>query len=293
MITFSAYYLSGLAVCFLIWLPSAQGNLGLFKSQVFNALAAHETSHSFEMLAAGVRLSIKCGFVLFYAPLTVFLVICILRNILSEQRAGKQPFYCWQFAAFVAIFIFLLWASPERHNYLAAFYGFYIFVGGLSLVKMLENSKNILIKKSLILLLYLCLAVACMPFLKTTLILPLTWNKADTYECNRRLIIQNIPKGSAVLTSNSFWYMLNKDYEVYDALFGASNISVCDYVLLDANGSGKPNKSNRVGHISIPYFQSHFKEQFSTLSDEPNQLFGRPISRSRWSYRFALFKRIK
>jgi hypothetical protein len=86
--------------------------------------------------------------------------------------------------------------------------------------------------------------------------------------------------------------MFNNKYEIFDKYFAPSNINICDYVLVGGGGRGKPNnKTPPIDTCYLPYFNSNFTRQLNTTLDQPNKLFGFPISRSRWSYRFELYKR--
>lgn len=123
--------------------------------------------------------------------------------------------------------------------------------------------------------------------------LPLSWDRQDLYDYNSKLILSNIPKGSALLTDPEFWYVFNENYRIFDAAFGSCNILNCDYILLAGRGASSTAIRSPFRNKYKDYFYKNFKVKLSTLSSTPNEIFGFAIARSRWCYRFILYERIK
>ncbi len=133
--------------------------------------------------------------------------------------------------------------------------------------------------------------LAVLPFVRMAA-MPLTWNSSDSYGYNRGRILSQIPRGAAVLSDVQFWYILAPGHRVYDAYFSPSMIFRSEYVLLGGAGSGRPGVARLpFSGAARKYFDQNFVRKDSTLLDVPNQLWGLPLARSRWSYRYDLYER--
>ena len=229
----------------------------------------------------------KYAFTLFYLPLIIFLIYAAVRSIILERDRIKKSFLYWQFSGIIIVWLILITVAPQQYTYFQVFYT--IFITGVVFQITAEFFEKPKIKR----ILYLCLFISYLPFFKTTLLIPLTWEKQDTYEYNKKLILAEVPAGSRVVTDTRFWYLFDKNYAVFDLRQLRSHITgPWDYVLLASGGSGKPDVPLiNFTYPALDYLKQHFIKQLSTMSNQPNRLFGIPISKSRWCYRFELYRR--
>lgn len=288
--TFSIWCSLGVVLCALIWWATLRSAPHLFMDQVIRAGLEDMDARA---LLEGIKFSFRYGNSLFYVPLIAYLTLLFAAGTFLEKNKQKRNFLLWQFLGVIFVWISLMIKLPGKFTYRQAFFAFFVFICGVAAVKFFESVRNIYLKKVLIFILFFCIGISYLPFFRG-LALPLTWEKQDTYAYNKELILNNVPKGSKVLTDVRFWYIFDKDYEIYDLYFGSFNIYICDYVLLVSGGSGKPEVAPLYffsGERDVPYFHKNFTKQLSTMSNQPNRLFGLPISRSRWCYRFQLYKR--
>jgi len=284
---FFSLFTFGFAICSLIWWLSFHSAPYLFKTQfiefLYNRLFPIEY---LSILPYTIINHFKFGFSLFYLPLIIFLIFVTIKSIILESDMIKKNLIFWQFLGIVIAWLILVIIVPYRYTYFQVFYT--IFISGVVFqisAKLFEKSR---IKRFF----YLCLFISYLPFFKTTFLLPLTWNKQDMYGYNKRLILSNVSKGSKIITDPRFWYLFDKDYEVFSPSSSYSVIHSCDYVLLASGGGGSPSVPlNQMVQNELSYFKQNFIKHLSSMTNQPNKLFGIPISRSRWSYRFELYKR--
>jgi hypothetical protein len=277
----------GFILLFLLWWIPGHSDPPLFKLQlsaftdgVFNL------NDLISQLKQGADIHYKHGFTVFYLPLLLFLIFISIRGMLSEHDRAKRKTLIARFVSIVIIWLLISAISLRRYLYLELFYTLFICGVVFPIIGHFLNSR---VAKRI---LYLCLFVAFLPFLKTTLLFPLTWNTQDSYTYNKKLILQNIPRGSKIVTPPVFWYVFDRDFQVFDPSCSRQAIYHCDYVLLAGGGSGKAGAPLMDLYGFEPdYFKRNFIKQLSTMSDQPNKLFGMPISKSRWCYRFQLYKR--
>lgn len=277
-----------IALFILFWWIFLRSDFYLVKSQFIDPQILRQILGKHMTIKEGLIFTFYRTFQ--YIPLTILLTVIFFACILLYKN--KRKFLISQFLGIAIVLSFLLIKLPHKSTYITVFLSLAAFIFGMSLISVIENSKNLYFKKMLVLATFFSLLISCAPVIRMAFF-PLTWNKADTYDYNIKLIQNNIKKGSKVLTDVIFWYGLNKDYEIFDAYFASGNLYDCSYVLSAGCGSGKPDLPvlPRLNDEQRRYFYENFTKQLSTLSNEPNKIFGIPISRSRWSYRFVLYKR--
>lgn len=303
---FSLWCSFAVLLCVLLWWIPLQVAPHLFISQfikaaffddiyTYNFLEAGpadiNTCSFLKKLQEGIKFNFQYGWTLFYIPLIAGLTLLFATGAFWERDKAKRDFLIWQFLGIVLIWILMVIIMPYKYTYQQAFFAFFVFICGVASLRVFESLRNLYLKNILILTLFFCLGIAYLPFLRTVAF-PLTWGKQDAYAYNKELILDSIPKGSKILTDVRFWYIFNNDYEIFDLFYGHANIYRGDYVLLVSGGSGQPEAAPLLlSKKEASYFHKHFLKQLSTMSNEPNKLFGFPIAKSRWCYRFELYKR--
>lgn len=289
--TYSTWCFLGGILTAIIWWISAHRAPELFEAQFIHTLRINLAA-SLKNLQEGLKFNFEHGYTWFHVPLIGFLASIFVVSVFLEKDKSKRSFLVWQFFGVATVWTIILLRIPTRYTYQQAFFAFFIFTCGTALIRLVTNIRNSYLKGTIVVMLYLLILLPCLLFFRT-LALPLTWNEKDTYGYNKNLILANIPKGSKVLTAVRFWYIFDKDYEIFDSYFGELNIYDCDYVLLASGGSGKPEIAplDLLHKETEKYFYDNFKKKFSTMSDQPNRLLGFNISKSRWCYRFELYER--
>jgi hypothetical protein len=286
---FIILFACGFAFCILIWWLAGHSSLYLFRSQLIHPYYRRLFSIRYPLLfSLAIINHFKFAFTLFYLPLIIFLIYAAVRNIILERDRIKKSFLYWQFSGIIIVWLILITVAPQQYTYFQVFYT--IFITGVVFQITAEFFEKPKIKR----IFYLCLFISYLPFFKTTLLIPLTWEKQDTYEYNKKLILAEVPAGSRVTTDARFWYLFDKNYAVFDLRKFQSHITgPWDYVLLASGGSGKPDAPLvHLGYFGLYSFKQYFVKQLGTMSNQPNRLFGIfPISKSRWCYRFELYKR--
>lgn len=295
--TFCLWAFFGIALSLLIWFVQLYPDPYLIKLQFIDPylfgwqLLGSLGMHNF--INAIIHGSVFSFYRLFhYLPLIVFLSAVFIAYLLLSKEKEEKKFLTWQFSGLSLVLFFLFIKLTHKNTYITVFVLFLVFIYGIALVKIIEGVKGLHYKRLFIFITFVFLFISWSPSLRMFL-LPLTWEKEDTYSYNKELIEKNIKKGSKVLTDVGFWYALNNDYDIYESYFASSNIYDCSYVLLRSGGSGKADLAVLpiIPDDQKKYFHENFTLQLNTMSDEPNKLFGLPISKSRWCYRFELYKR--
>jgi len=286
--SFISLFAFGFVFCILIWWIPGHSAPYLFKSQVIIPYSRLSPAINLPFLRFAVIKHFKFGSALFYLPLLSSLIYATIKQITLETDSIKKSSLSWQFLGIVIVWIFLIIMIPYKYTYFQVFYLIFISVVVFQIPAEFFKRKNVKI------ILYACLFISYLPFLRTTLLIPITWKREDTYEYNKKLIKAIVPVGSRVVTDPRFWYVFDKGYEVFDQdPFNSDIAGPWDYVLLASGGSGKPDTPLvNLGYSGLYSFKQYFVKQLGTMSNQPNKLFGIfPISKSRWCYRFELYRR--
>jgi len=294
VIRFGLWFSLAVVLMAIIWYIPIVRDPGLFQDQFLIQLTTkYNAPFSLKSLQGGLRFNFKYGFTGFYIPLFVFLMAIFIVNIFLEKDRHKIKFLGWQFLALCFIIFLELIGIPQKYTYQQATLPFLVLVCGIAMIDLLGRIKGLFLRKTVLTCFFVTFVIASLPFLRM-LMFPLSWDRQDLYDYNSKLILSNIPKGSALLTDPEFWYVFNENYRIFDATFGSCNILNCDYILLA--GGGASNTVTRFrSHfgLSDDYFYRNFKVKLNTLSSTPNEIFGFAIARSRWCHRFLLYERRK
>ncbi|GEM_PF-2853446 len=287
-----ASILIGLFLTLFAWLAASGFDYKLILSQALSYALFFISDDFVRAVSYSVITHVRYADTLFYLPLSVFLFYIAVRSLTSRKNKHKDTVNLPIFLGLIISILILIFVFTLRHMYTQAFLIFFI-----STVVFLTN-KEIATKKEFIRVILLFIFIGCLPFIRMNILLPATWTKADTYDYNRRILRNSIPSGSSVMVAPELWYMLAGDYTTYDLTFSLHpyRIDIYDYLVFSGNGSGSPSEP-MVGVMSLyTYYKSHLKYNYnvskSTFIGIQNNIFGVPISKSRWSYRFELRKRI-
>jgi len=195
------------------------------------------------------------------------------------------------FTVITIIWFSVLIKISYKPTYILMFSVFFVYIACVLSIEFIKTIKIKKVKSFYSALLTLAIILSLLPFLRL-ITFPLTWEKSDTYDFNKELIVKNIPQGSTVITDVRFWHALVQKNKTFDAHFSNNVVEFSDFVLLNFGGSGNPG---------IPYFElwgedadyffNNFQRKYSSFIDEPNQLLGIDIARSRWSYGFDLYEK--
>lgn len=289
---FSMWSFLAVLLCVLLWWIPLHLEPQLFIPQfIKDAISEMSGPGLFEKLQGGIKFSFQYGWTLLYIPLMACLTLLFAAGTFLEKDKTRKNFLLWQFLGIIIIWAFLMIKVPHKYTYRQAFFAFFVFICGVASVKVFESLRNPYFKNILMPVLFFCLGISCFPFLRTAAF-PLTWDKQDTYAYNKKLILDTIPKGSKILTDVRYWYIFDEDYEIFDLFFGQTNIDKVDYILLVSGGSGLAELTPLpLREKEASYFHKHFAGYLSTMSKKPNKLLGFPMAKSRWCYRFELYKR--
>jgi len=284
LLKFLALIIIGLTFALLVWFLCAYPNYYQMKAQINSFAEGGSLLSHPHILPYIISIPLGVSFSAFYAPLLLYLFYFLLKDIVPFGNFQKNIHLSIRLIGLVLIYSLATIKYPTKYVYLQFFYSFFIATLIFPiLAKIITPKFNRII-------LSLCLLIAFFPVFQSRLFIPLTWSEEDTYEYNRKKILEAIPRGSKVISSPAFWYMLNDGYTYFDV----NSFTPANYILFASGGSEKPDIPLRNSRFYRPSeLERHFIKQLSTMSDQPNKLFGLPISRSRWSYRFELYRRIK
>lgn len=294
-LSFIVIVLGGLLLGLVIWMFVIAKAPPLIKYQFLVTWSSQSSRPlTIESFMEGMRFVIKHGYFLFYLPLILFLIIMSTVSLRTHPNIRSGLSRAWPFISLVAIWIFLIVKVQAKYTYLNMCAIFILLVTGVQFVKVVSLIRNSNVVRLLNATLMLGLFVATVPFWRTVLI-PMTWDKYDSYEFNGKRILDLIPKGSKVLTHVRFWYLFDTSYKTFDAWFSHGSIYEADYILLPSGGGGKPDVAwiPFLDSKELKYFKENYVLTASTFIGLANNLFGLNIANSRWSYRFQLYERKK
>lgn len=281
-------FTSAIFLSMVIWLSVLHFEVSLFIKQTLPFFANH--LYEFYKLTLthpwpSIRRYIRYEHLLFHFPLMVYLFFVALKYRFHEREQFKKRKLSLRIIGASVILIFLAFPFALRPAYCRVF--FTIFASSIIfLIPQAFFERKAWVKPCL----YLFLSISLLPFIRENLSLPLTWKKQDTYGYNRKLILNKIPLGTKVITDPMFWYILGENYEVFDLNFSRP-LADADYILASGVGSGEPDMASLdFNKKENDYFLKNYIKYFSTLAMDPNTILGVPISRSRWSYRFEIYK---
>jgi hypothetical protein len=107
---------------------------------------------------------------------------------------------------------------------------------------------------------------------------------------NERLLRDLIPDRSMVL-GNDFWPSLAGRVHFISSPHSDVPAEKLDFVLLTANGSGKPGKQQKLEGVYEHLLESRWEIVYDGLTKERPRFLGLPLSRSAWGYGFILYRR--
>src|SRR5262249_38304754 len=119
----------------------------------------------------------------------------------------------------------------------------------------------------LVLTTFLSVALGMVPMLRETVIycaLPAEQRLVH----NGPIIVDMIPPGSGVITSD-YWWLLGNRCRVYDIGFGFPDPGDVDFVILTQNDTGIPGRTEQVRD----YLQEYVREDFEPIHDNLNLQF--------------------
>ena len=107
---------------------------------------------------------------------------------------------------------------------------------------------------------------------------------------NEQLLREMIPDGSVVL-GNDFWPSLAGRVRFISSPHSEVPAEKLGFVLLTANGSGKPGRRQKLEGVYAHLLDSGWEIVHDGLTKERPRFLGLPLSRSAWGYGFILYRR--
>lgn len=286
-VAFIAVSLGGIVLALSVWSTVFLSDPSSFKRQFIDSVLDVSKEASQTNPVDGIRFMMHYGYLYCYLPL---LFILFLRTVFSKkEKSENHKFFLLQFFSLAMIWGALIFKVQTKYTYLNVFYIFFLYILGVNDLNQRRNFGN----QKLNFTVLFCIILAAAPLLRMILI-PLSWNSMDFYEYNKKRILETIPEGKTVLTDPRFWHLLGPNHRVYDMGFSPQEIYRSDYLLLSSGGSGKSGQLLlNLDSVDSDYFHKHFYLKDSTVmkDEEANHIFGFPITKSRWSYRYALYER--
>jgi hypothetical protein len=223
-------------------------------------------------------------------PLMFFLFLAVLGWAAKDPPSPSKKALLLQLLVLSGLWIFFFFVRTKG-TYLTMIHITLIVLCGKAFSHGLLTIKGLFLRRLWRGAAWSGIFLAALPFVRMAA-MPLTWNSSDSYGYNGERILSQVPRGAAVLSDVQFWTLLAPGHRVYDAHFSPSMIFKSDYVLLAGSGSGRPGVARLpFSGVARQYFDRNFVRKDSTLLNVPNQLWGLPLARSRWSYRYDLYER--
>jgi 4-amino-4-deoxy-L-arabinose transferase-like glycosyltransferase len=136
-----------------------------------------------------------------------------------------------------------------------------------------------------------CWLVAIIPATKDAIVIA-TLPEDQRLVPNVAMIRRLVPRASVVLASE-YWSSIGNEYRVRYRYANPGNPAIpdVDYVLVTANGSGRPGQPQDLGSTELADVSRNFETIYDNLNRRPTTLFGHRVTNSAWGFGVRILRR--
>jgi hypothetical protein len=255
-------------------------------SQLAKVLLGHQMGLG---LVAGLTSLLKYHFhqgVLFAA----FLLASVVAPLVGAWRAKKWLAWwgaIWLFLSFVLL------RAPHKGHYLWFLAPLGIALTGAVVNDVIESGMGRTKAMVPLMVVLLCTLLLAYVVPGRELFISATLPEQQRPHYVQTRLARSIPRGTRVIAGPLHWSMLRDRNKVLDSMWSdARRPNLVDYIVVPANGSGRPGLPQRLGNARYQeMLEANFDLVENTLPVERPRLFSVPVSRSSWGYGYALYAR--